>query len=236
MVLNGMMYLFAMYPYLYALQQDNASSIVPLSQMIPVFTFILGYVFLKETLLATQIIGGVMILISSVFVSLNIFDLKNIKIRWKTFGLMVLSCLLYSIHFVVFKKLAIETDFWTTNFWEYIGVAIFGSSLFLLSSNHRDRFLNLFKARRKNIIVMNFVNEALNIMAKLSFNFAIMLAPVALVWIIDSLQPFFVFIFGIALAFFLPKIFKEDFSRNAIIQKILAIVIMFIGVYLVNMR
>ena len=74
---NGTLYLLATLPYFYALEKDDASLTVPLFQMIPVFSFILGYIFLKETLNLTQIIGGVIIMISSIFISLNISDIKK---------------------------------------------------------------------------------------------------------------------------------------------------------------
>jgi len=77
--LNGTFYLLATLPYFYALEKDDASLTVPLFQMIPVFSFVLGYIFLKETLNTTQIVGGLVILVSSIFISLNISDIKKMR-------------------------------------------------------------------------------------------------------------------------------------------------------------
>jgi len=121
-ILNGTLYLFASLPYFYALEKDDASLSVPLFQMIPVFSFILGYIFLKETLSVTQILGGIIIVISSIFISLNISDIKKMKMKWDVFGLMALSSILFSLNFIFFKYFAVETDFWITSFWEYVGL------------------------------------------------------------------------------------------------------------------
>jgi transporter family protein len=232
--LNGMLYLVATLPYFYALEKDDASLTVPLFQMIPIFSFILGYLFLDETLTFLQIIGGVIILISSIFISLNISDFKKMKMKWDIFGLMVLSSLLYSLNFLLFKYFAIETDFWITSFWEYIGFAAFGIFLLIFIKSYRKSFFNVVKTNKLKVFGVNGANEIINIIAKVSFNYASILTPVTLVWIINGLQPLFVFIFGILLTIFSPKISKEDISKKTLIQRIIAIIIITIGTYLVN--
>jgi len=216
-VVNGSFYLLATLPYFYALDKDDASLTVPLFQMIPVFSFILGYIFLGEVLDINQILGGIIILVSSVFISLNLADIKKIHMKWDVFLLMVLSSLLYSLNFIFFKYFAVETDFFITSFWEYIGFGLFGLFLLIFIKSYRDGFISV-----------------LNIVAKISFNYASILAPVTLIWIINGLQPFFVFLFGIILTILFPRISKEDISRKTLAQRMFAILAITIGVYLVN--
>ena len=231
---NGTLYLLATLPYFYALEKDDASLTVPLFQMIPVFSFILGYIFLKETLNLTQIIGGVIIMISSIFISLNISDIKKMRMKWDVFGLMALSSILYALNFIIFKHFAIETDFWTTSFWEYIGFALFGIFLLLFIKSYRKGFLNAIRQNKFQVLGINGLNEIFNIIAKIAFNFASILTPVTMVWIINGLQPVFVFLFGIVLTLLLPKISQEDISKKTLIQRIIAIAVITIGVYLIN--
>ena len=232
--LNGTFYLLATLPYFYALEKDDASLTVPLFQMIPVFSFVLGYIFLKETLNLTQIIGGLVILISSIFISLNISDIKKMRMKWDVFGLMVLSSLLYALNFLFFKHFAIETDFWITSFWEYIGFAFFGLCLLIFVKNYRRGFFNVLRTNKLQVLGINGLNEIVNIIAKISFNVASILTPVTLVWIINGLQPLFVFVFGILLTVLFPKISKEDISKKTLIQRIIAIAVITIGAYMVN--
>jgi drug/metabolite transporter (DMT)-like permease len=229
---NGTLYLFATLPYFYALAKDDASLTVPLFQTIPVFTFILGYLLLGETLTVQQLIGGAIIIISSVFISLNISDIKKIHMKWDVFFLMMLSSILFTVNFVFFKFFVKETNFFTTSFWEYVGFVIFGLILLLVKS-YREGFMIVLRTNKLKVLSINVSNEIINIIAKIAFNYASILVPVTLVWIINGLQPFFVFIFGVLLTVFLPHISKEDISKKALVQRFIAIAVITLGVYLI---
>lgn len=231
---NGTLYLFATLPYFYALNKDDASLTVPLFQMIPVFSFILGYIFLGETLTLTQIIGGLIIIVSSIFISLKISEIRKLHMKWDVFFLMTLSSLLFTLNFIFFKFFALKTDFWTTSFWEYIGFGLFGIFLLVFIKSYREGFLRVIKVNKLQVLGINGTNEVINIIAKISFNYASILTPVTVVWIINGLQPFFVFVFGIILTVLFPKISKEDISKRTLIQRIIAIVAITFGVYLIN--
>jgi hypothetical protein len=84
------------------------------------------------------------------------------------------------------------------------------------------------------VLSLNGVNEIINIIAKVAFNVASLLTPVTLVWIVNGLQPFFVFVYGVLLTVLLPKISQENITRKALLQKIVAIIVMFIGTYFVR--
>ncbi len=55
LALNGALYLCALTPLLKALRISDASTVIPILQIIPVFSFILAWVFLGETLSFQQI-------------------------------------------------------------------------------------------------------------------------------------------------------------------------------------
>ncbi len=232
---NGTLYLLATIPYLYALNKDDASLTIPLFQMIPVISFILGYIFLGETLTQNQIIGGLIIIISAMFISLKLSEIKKLHMEWDVFFLMALSSFLYALNFIFFKYFTLETDFWTTSFWEYIGFGLFGIFLLVFVKSFRSEFLRVIKVNRLQVLGINGVNEVLNIIAKISFNFATTLTPVTIIWIMNGLQPLFVFILGIILTILFPKISKEDISKRTLIQRIIAIIAITFGVYLVNL-
>lgn len=232
--LNGFLYVLAVLPYFYALQKDEASIAVPLFQMVPVFSFFLSYLVLGETLTHNQIIGGLIIILGTVLISLDLTVHKKIKFKKEVFLWMALSSLLFAVNFLFFKYFAISAHFWVTSFWEYIGFAIFASLLLVFVKPYRDEFVNVMKSNRASVLTINGVNEVVNIIAKAAFNFASLLAPVTLIWIVNGLQPFFVFIYGVLLTLLLPKISQENITRKALIQKIIAIIIMFVGTYIIN--
>jgi len=232
--LNGFMYLLATLPYLYALKKDEASIAVPMFQLIPVFTFFLAWLVLGETLNVSQIFGGILVILGAVIISLELSEIKKTSIKKEVLFLMTISSFLYALNFLFFKYFAISAEFWTTSFWEYTGFAVFAFLLFVFVKKYRDEFISVLKINKAAVLTLNGVNEVLNIIAKLSFNFASLLAPITLIWIVNGFQPFFVFFYGVILTLFFPHISQENITKKHLVHKILAISIMFIGTFFVN--
>jgi len=57
---------------------------------------------------------------------------------------------------------------------------------------------------------------------------------VTLVNALSSVQPFFVLLFTVLLSIFFPHIIKEEINKSIMFLKVLAIILMFIGVILVT--
>jgi len=234
--LNGFIYLLATLPYLYALKKDETSIAVPMFQLIPVFTYFLAWLILGETLNGNQLSGGVLIIVGAIIISLELSEAKKIVIKKEVLLLMTISSLFFSLNFLFFKYFAIEATFWVTSFWEYVGFAIFSFFLFVFIKKYRAEFISVIKANKLTVLTLNGINEVLNMIAKLSFNFASLLTPITLTWIVDGFQPLFVFIYGVILTLFFPHISKENISKKHLTHKILAITIMLIGTFLINKK
>ena len=234
--LNGFLYILAVLPYFYALNKDEASIAVPLFQLIPLFSFILAYFLLGETLKPAQLIGGILIMLGAIGISLELSESNKVSFKKEVFWLMMLSSLIFSLNFLFFKYFALQETFWTTSFWEYVGFAIFAALLMLFVKPYRLQFLSVMKENKLPVIGLNGFNEIINIIAKVAFNWASLLTPITITWIVNGFQPFFVFIYGVILTVFFPHISKENISKRHLAQKILAILIMFAGSYFLNVN
>jgi hypothetical protein len=62
--------------------------------------------------------------------------------------------------------------------------------------------------------------------------FALILAPVALILLMESFQPIFVLFIAVILALFFPKLATEKVDKRHMWQKIFAIVVTGFGTYL----
>jgi drug/metabolite transporter (DMT)-like permease len=231
---NGFLYILAVLPYFYALEKDEASICVPLFQLIPVFSFVLAYLVLKETLTNSQVLGGSLIVLGAIGISLDLSDGKKVRFKKEVFWLMMLSSLLFALNFLFFKFFALQETFWTTSFWEYVGFAVFAFLLMLFVKPYRREFMSVMKNNKIPVIGLNGVNEILNIVAKVSFNFASLLTPITITWIVNGFQPFFVFLYGVILTIFFPHISEEKITRKDLVHKITAIAVMFGGTFLLN--
>lgn len=232
--LNGVLFLAYLFPYLYALQKDDASNVVPLFQTAPIFSYILGYAFLGESLSQTEMLAASVLLAGAVILSLE-FSARKIRFKTNVLGLMLLSSFLFALNSLIFKFVAVNSNFWITYFWGYVGWSIAGVLLFGFFKKYRLEFLSVFRKSRKSVVSLNILNEIISIVAGMCFNFATLLAPLALVTAVNGFQPFFILLYGIILTVFFPKVVKEDISRKTLIHKLLAITLMFIGGYLLNM-
>ncbi|MEK7634877.1 MAG: EamA family transporter [Patescibacteria group bacterium] len=228
LMIIGVLVVLSILCYLYALQFDEATFVVPFYQMIPIFGFILAYFILGETLTKTQIIASLAILLGALILSFDIQD-KKIRFKKKVVLLMSVASFFYAMSDVLFKFVAIERGFWVSTFWTLVGKVLIGIIFLIFISSYRSEFFLLIKEAKGKILALNSMNETLTIVADMTVQYAILLAPVALVLMVNGFQPLFVFVIGLGLTLFFPHISQEKIQKKHLIQKIGAILIMLIG-------
>lgn len=228
----GLLSASAFYFYLRAMDIEEASIVVPLLQLIPVFGYFLSFLILGENLSTQQVMYSLIIIAGIAILSVEIDIENNFLFKKRVVYLVALSSFLFALHDVLFKKIAVQDTFWVSAFWQYAGLTLFGIFTFFLSKNFREEFIKMIKGHNLNILSLNVVSETLYIMGNLANNFATLLAPVAIVLVVSSYQPLFVFIGGVFLTIFLPKIITEKISKKHLIHKLISIIIIIIGSYL----
>jgi len=230
--LSGILYMTAMVFYLRALQSEEASAVVPFFQTVPLFGFVLAYVVLGEILSRSQLIGGALILSGAVILSLK-FGRKKTKIKKRLVLLMVICSFLLAISSIIFKFFAIRDEFWITTFWMYAGEALFGFILLAIPSYFKQ-FSKMLRLNTGAVLAINGVDEIINLAGGIGVNFAVLLAPISLVQAISSTSILFVFLFGILLTIFFPKLGKEDLSARNLIQKGTSAIFIILGVIIIS--
>lgn len=233
LITESIIMLLAVLIYLHALRNDEASIIVPLFQTMPIFLFILARIFLKEHLTTLQIVGGSLIIIGAVAISLDIRQTLP-KFKAKIFFPMIFSSFLLSVSALIFKFVALETNFWTATFWEYLGGIVLGFFFLLFIKKYRKDFVKTFQNNRSHVVALNGLNEILNIAATMLMRFASLLAPLAVVQVMNGFQSVFVFVYGIALTLLFPRFSKESLIKKDLAQRIVAIIIIFVGSYMIQ--
>jgi len=81
----------------------------------------------------------------------------------------------------------------------------------------------------RKIFTLNTISEVLTITGNLLTNYAILLAPVTMVYLVGSFQPAIVLFLTLFATKFFPKIIKEDLREHILLPKIIAIAIMILG-------
>jgi drug/metabolite transporter (DMT)-like permease len=228
---SGLLYLAAIYFYLRALQQEEASVIAPLFQTSTLFTYIIAYFVLHETLTGWRMVGGLLVMASAVVASYEPGGSRRIK--WRVVAPILVCTAVLAGSAVMFKFFAIKDAFWPVTFWSFAGQAAFGAVL-LAIPRIRRQFFGMFRKHPGAVIGINAANEIINLGGGLAARYASLLGPVSLVQAIGGTTSFFVFAFGVLLSLFFPKLGRENLSRRNLIQKGIAVTLIAAGVILIG--
>jgi len=197
--------------------------------MVPVFGYFLGYFILGETLNKMQMAAAAIVILGVILLSLKVEGDWKFRVKKKVLLLTIGASLLFALQETAFKSIALGDGFIPSVFWQYIGLTIAGVIGYTFIPQYRNELKGMLKAKQPLILSLNISSEVLYITGNIASNLAALMAPVALVLVVSSYQPLFVFIGGTLLTLFLPKIATEGISAKQLIQKLLSILIILLG-------
>ena len=235
LALNGMIWVATLATYLIAIRNDDVVSVLPTLQTVPFFGFVLGYLLLGEKLSLSEGVGSIIVVLCACILSLEVESGVVRKFRWKSFLFALLSAFLFSVSGVIFKFFALEHGFWETQFWEFMGISISGLLIFAILPGYRVGFISVIRDRRFDVIGLNLAAELIMVSADLLLGYAVLLAPVALVYSMNSFHPAFLLVFALVAALISPRFTNElGFLRTHIPLKLVVIFTMICGAALLN--
>jgi hypothetical protein len=232
-VTSGMLSVLAVVCYLYALNIDEASFVTPFYQMVPIFAYFLGYFILGETITLAQGLGSFVVIVGALALSFE-FGRRGMRFKRNVVALMLAASFLSAINGVIFKLIAVDKGFLVSLFWGFVGQVMAGLSCLVCVPGYRRDFLDLFKQRKTAAVGLIALSKILFSVSEAVTLYASLLAPVALVLLLNSFQHLFVFIFGIVLTLLLPRVAKESLGRMKMLQKGAGIGLMLVGGYLIS--
>jgi uncharacterized membrane protein len=232
-VATGALSVFAVVCYLYALDLDEASFVTPFYQTVPIFAYVLGYFILGETITLAQGLASLVIIVGALALSFE-FGRRGMRFKRNVVALMLTAAFFSAINGVIFKLIAVDKGFWVSLFWGFVGQVTAGLTLLVCVASYRRDFLGLFNQQKVAVVGLIALSKMLFIVSEAVTLYATLLAPVALVLLVNSFQHLFVFAFGIVLTLFLPRVAKESLGRMKMLQKGAGIGLMLVGGYLIS--
>jgi EamA-like transporter family protein len=211
-VASGMLSVFATVCYLYALDLDEASFVTPFYQTVPIFAYFLGYFILDETITLVQGLGSFVIIAGALALSFE-FGSRGMRFKRNVMALMLAASFLSATNGVIFKLIALDKGFWVSLFWGFVGQVMAGLTFLVCVSSYRRDFLRLLRQQKVAVVGLIALSKILFSVSEAITLYATLLAPVALVLLVNSFQSLFVFTFGIVLTLFLPRVAKESLGR-----------------------
>lgn len=226
--LVGAIFVGAVYLFLRALFRNEASAIVPIiGGLVPIFTFLFSFLFLKERLSLKQIFAFLLLVLGGILISI-IKKRGNYTVKGLLDG--TLAALFFAGGYVLMKYIFLQTSF--LNGFVLIGIGRFLSVLLLLlipfiRKNVFESTTEIFSFKKgapKSTFYLFTVSKCLAALAATGIDFAIYLASATLVNALQGVQYAFLFILTFIFSKKYPSL-KENFEAKIIIQKILAIIL-----------
>lgn len=227
-ILTGILTVFAASIYFYVVQKEQASKVIFMYQLIPVFVLILAVIFLKETINFKQIIGSILVLIPSLLIASG--SGNKLKFSFdKNIALLLVIDLLNAVSLVLFKFVVEAGSFLKVVAYESWGWAIGGLILFILFPSVRNAFFETNKSIKKRVLLVILGNEIFYVGSKFFIFLAVSLGSVYLVNVITGTQVIFGAILGVILTILAPHIFKENIEKADLFKKIILGAVTLIG-------
>lgn len=232
LILSGGLSISWIVIYLYTIEIEDISFIVPWFSVVPVLGYVLGYFFLGETLTINQLIGMFVVLVGVILISIDFSIEEKFKFKWKPVLYMVVASLLIAIIGVIFKYVTIDGNFWVSSFWEYLGLGVFGILIYIFIPKYRREFNYMNRKGGKKIFSLNVLSESITILGNLLSRYATLLAPIAMVYLVESFQPAIVLLIVVLGTKFFPHIIAEKIHKQVLLPKIISIMIIVVGTIL----
>ena len=255
-LLAGAIFISALIFMFSALQKDDATRITPMiGGMVPIFVLFFAKLFFNESLTSPQYFAFVFLILGSFLISLDFqkhgawhWIKKKLKLEKrfsipklrKVIWLALPSAFLFGLAHALTKIVYFNTEFTTGFVWTRLG-SLLAVALLLIFKNNRKLISENFKKNKKkknqkqtkkNGIKFLF-GQACGGSGMVLIQYAVFLGSVSLVNALQGIQYVFVFVFVLLSTLFFPKFLKEEFTKEIFFQKILAVILIFIGLWLI---
>jgi transporter family protein len=227
-LIAGIFYVLMSIFYFKALKIGEVSRVIPLFYLSPLFILIFAAPFLGEVFTPLKYLGIILLVVGAILISSKQFTKITLG---KSFWWMMLCVVALSINALLTKHLLNFADYWTIFAYTRIGAVI---GLIPIAYIYLPELIDTVRTHGKRVVAVISANESLNLVGVLFITIATSIGYVTLVNALSSIQPFFVLLFVVMLSVFYPSILKEELGKSVILQKLVAIILMFIGAILIT--
>ncbi len=230
-VMGGAAFVGALYFLYKATQQTSISRILPIEGgFVPIFTLVLAYLILGERLTEIQLIAFVFLVAGAIVISF-----RHDKTGWhaKALGNAIIAALLFALSFVLTKYIFDHYNFISGLIWTRLGFFAVSLALLIPPSVRRA----IFKAPKQTSAGNKYLYYGARITGSLGGflqNYAISLGSVTIVNAMQGTQYALLLIGTVFLSRYFPNILKEKVNRDILAQKILAIILISIGLIILT--
>ena len=256
-LLAGLLFLITLVFWYKALHQSEATRVVPIvGALVPIFSFILSFLFLGEALTERQLLAFLVLINGGILISVKRTRFYKTGEMWNRFREVfgnvlggihaqyrptqrlvfnsIASALFFAVYYVLIKYIYLSQPFIGSFVWSRFGTFI-GALLILFIPDWRRSIIEYQREKDvknpKNLAFFFFI-RLLAGLAFIMINWAISLGNVALVNSLQGVQYVFLILLVLFLSAKYPHILKEELGGGVILQKIIGVSLVTIGLYM----
>jgi uncharacterized membrane protein len=218
--------------YLRAMQVEEVSRVTAMGFIYPLFVFLAAAYLLGESLSLRNYLGGVLIMVSAVLLSYKKTETKGSLVLSPAMKYILIFWAFSTLYAISIKYILTFMDEWHLFAWSSIGSLII-ALLLMADRGIRDGALGIFN-RGPLILGVILSEELFDFLGRIFLILAYAQGPASLVSSVGALQPMIVLLLVATLSASIPLAIQEEFSREALVSKFSAILLVVMGIYLIS--
>jgi uncharacterized membrane protein len=233
--LSGVLYFVYIWFYFMALSRSNATAVVALAQITPLFAIVWGNLLLGETFKVINYGGAISIVLGAVLISLECHQgAARLHLRFNTaLSLMVAACLVRSLSDLFLKYPLQEISPQDGFFWPRLGIFIGALAIVACgSTRHQLRVALRQMSWRINLLIGG--SEATALVGVLAITLAYQHGPLGLVSASGATQPLFILLLVWLLNRIKPGMVPDRTNRCLLTNRFIPLLLIIGGVYLLS--
>lgn len=228
---GGACFIIALYFYYDAVQETSISRILPIEGgLVPFFTLLFAYGILGERLDPQQLWAFVFLVSGAVLIA---FKKGRGGWRARAFGSAAIAAVLFALSLTLTKYIFDQTNFVSGLIWTRLGFLL-ASICFLIPAKMRRQIFSAPQQTSGGNKLLYYGTRLSGGAAGLLQNYAISIGSVTIVNALQGSQYAVLLLLTVWLSKYYPKILKERISRLFLTQKILAIILISLGLWLLT--
>ena len=217
--------------YVVSIRKEEASRIAALTSLSPAFVAVLAVILVNEIFPPKSYMGIVLMILGSVLISYKRNHLKKMVPLS-----LILVLIVVNFSFGLDQTLS-KVSLDQISFWSFLMMFMFGRFVVafpgLAIPSVRRKFTSEVRGLGRNFALTLASGSIMWSLGVMFLFYAASIGPITLVSTLGLLSPLFTILFAILITKYLPKVLKEEIDRKTVALKVVAVVLILLGTYLI---
>ena len=240
-ILTGALFTYGMLLLFFAIQKSEASRVIPVvGAVIPTATYFFSIILLGDNLSGAKLWGALVLILGGLLISWT-RPQKSGEAHgfFDGFYKTILAGIILAAGYTLLKLFYASDNFLNVFIWTRIGLCAGALSFLAFAPWRKAIWVSLFNFKKpsheqQSSGTLFVFNKIMGGIGSVLLNRAMSLGNITVVNALVALEYMFIFIFGIGMTYYLPQVFQEKMDWKHSLQKISAILIISVGIFLVS--